>query len=590
MDDTAPPKWKRPRLEGPPDVPLSMTSIPFVANLIAANNAEVKPKKRMHLADIVNEALTQCARGGQLKPWWANDDEAEALMMEIIRESRGRHHALPASGVLSRVLYELHRRRRLSASECILDFLLESRELLPEAFRKSVDEKVVVVGLRCLLACAESGTKLQSVAALMDAVPSTTVRRRMYTPILEHCALTGDADTMRATVLRGMESGMEFWDSDYDLMLQSIKAPSIKAPTDDSPCTPVPMPSPPLRVILNGMMSHHPLVGARNAASLKRLLSGQEVVMPASGRCPNCQQVLTSFDYTEEERQTIVQDIMEKLIRPRIHAVSHYQPNSVVDEAIKAKREEELKAFLSAVASMDFNAVIDGANVGYYGLSHWYAQAKRALLTSRGFNVDNVSYGEIHDVPFPVDVAPQFSTIDEMISNVRRLGYRPLVVLHERHTSAALAPAANGPFLKKWMSENVLLPSPGFLNDDYCWLLASVARPSCAIVTNDLMRDHHFGMLSQRAFLRWRQRVRIPYRAFVLGDGTVKLNVLRPAVFATWVQQDLTTGRWHIPFLKDKEVLDQATNKIRQCGDERDDLEKNGGDHCDAWICTEPFS
>jgi mitochondrial ribonuclease P protein 3 len=580
-DDTTAPKWKRPRVEGPPDIPLATTGISFIAAMIEENNNETKQKKRMTIQDLYNAAIVSCGRGAANLPWWANDEEANALMMDIAREGRERHSILPSSTSLSRVFFDFHLREKCTparmASRELLHFIVESRSLLPNAFRKSVDEKVVAVGLRFALSGdAPDVVKQRLASELMDAVPADAVRRRMYTPVFEHCAKTQNAALMQMMLARGLAGGMEFWDSDFQLMLQAL------APANADRGA--------LGAVLQGLVQHQPVVGARNAGLLRTLLGGSEVHIPFSGRCPHCEQQLTHFQFTESERSFMVEDIMEKLIRPRIASVSHYQPNLAVDDAMKAKREEDLAAFLTAINTMEFDAVIDGANVGYYGLSHWYSASKRALLESRGMNVDKVSYGELHDVPFPVDVAPQFSTIDQMVSSIRQLGYKPLVVLHERHTSLTAAPPYNIPYLHKWRAESVLLPSPGFLNDDYCWLLAAMARPSCAVVTNDLMRDHHFGMLSQRSFLRWRQRVRIPYKAFVQAvDGAVKLNVQRPSVFSTWTQQDASTGRWHIPFLKSRDILDQATNRIRAEGDERDDLDKDGGDHCEAWICTEPF-
>ncbi|CUG92424.1 ribonuclease-like, putative [Bodo saltans] len=536
----------------------------------------------MYIHDVYNEAIIACARGETNLPWWSTDEEADTLMMSIAQEGRDRHSILPSSTALSRVFFDFNLREKCTppraTSRELLHFILDSKEALPAAFKKSVDEKVVAVGLRFALSgCATDTIKQKLASDLMDAVPADTIRRRMFTPVFEHCAATHNTSLMQAMLARGLAGGMEFWDSDFQLMLQALSPSNL----DTSALT----------AILHGLIHHQPVVGARNASLIKSLLGGQEVHMPSTGRCPQCGEQLTHFEFTEAERSIMVEDIMEKLIRPRIAAVSHYQPNLLVDDAMRTKREEDLGAFLEAIKTMEFDAVIDGANVGYYGLSHWYSKAKRALLESRGLNVEKVSYGELHDVPFPVDVSPQFSTLDEMVTNVRRLGYKPLIVLHERHTSLATAPAYNAPYLQKWRDENVLLPSPGFLNDDYCWLLAAMMRKSCAVVTNDLMRDHHFGMLSQRSFLRWRQRVRIPYKAFVQAvDGAVKLNVLRPSVFSTWTQQDASTRRWHVPFLKSKETLDQATNKIRKEGDERDDLDKDGGDHCEAWICTDPFA
>jgi hypothetical protein len=49
------------------------------------------------------------------------------------------------------------------------------------------------------------------------------------------------------------------------------------------------------------------------------------------------------------------------------------------------------------------------------------------------------------------------------------------------------------------------------MNDDWFWLHAALLKRSL-VVTNDEMRDHHFQMLAQRGFLRWKDRHQVRFR------------------------------------------------------------------------------
>ena len=344
-----------------------------------------------------------------------------------------------------------------------------------------------------------------------------------------------------------------------------------------------------LHAVLNAMTQHHPVVGRTMPIFLRRLEGSVHTTVTATGVCAHCAENVQKFDLSAEERAGFQKDVLEKLMLPRTRMESHYEKETIVNADVQRQREEEIHRFFARLEKdQSFNAVIDGANVGYYGLSSWYRDAKVAQLTAQGVVDPQVDDSTV--VPFPVDVSPKFEIIDDMVEKVRALGLRPIVMLHERHVSKAVG--TNATILSKWQSQHAIVPTPYFLNDDYCWLAAAVGRPGCVVITNDLMRDHHFLMLSQRPFLRWRQRFRITYRAFVMDGGNVSLAVKLPRPYSVWVQQSPTSQRWHIPY-STKAVIEQATNKIK-VGEEallpQETLEKDGTDSCSGWLCTSPFA
>ena len=53
------------------------------------------------------------------------------------------------------------------------------------------------------------------------------------------------------------------------------------------------------------------------------------------------------------------------------------------------------------------------------------------------------------------------------------------------------------------------------MNDDWFWLYACLSESKSGrqplVITNDMMRDHHFKLLSQNAFLNWREEHVVNY-------------------------------------------------------------------------------
>jgi hypothetical protein len=86
-----------------------------------------------------------------------------------------------------------------------------------------------------------------------------------------------------------------------------------------------------------------------------------------------------------------------------------------------------------------------------------------------------------------------------------------VVFLNARHVSSPLMPPHAEPIVRSWRDAGALYVTPRGMNDDWFWLHAALVRRSL-VVTNDEMRDHHFQMLAQRGFLRWKDRHQVRFR------------------------------------------------------------------------------
>ncbi|CAD2216513.1 hypothetical protein AGDE_03913 [Angomonas deanei] len=372
-----------------------------------------------------------------------------------------------------------------------------------------------------------------------------------------------------------VEANVELWDVDYHILLQTVVERSevqgkVKSAIE----------------LLNMMALHHPVMGRLNAEMIQTIVGGTVVRISEDGHCGGCAQRLRSFDLSQEERAVLVRDVVEKLVTPRVICQSHYEPLVEVTEEEQTARWGIFNTFVTSMEHNDYDTLIDGANLGYYGLNSWYSEAKVELLKRKGVDPATVPLKERNNVPFPVDVPPKFETIEHARKSAATRGRKPLIILHERHIREAIG--TNQTILEQWKELNCVLASPHFLNDDYCWLYGSLKKPGTWIITNDQMRDHHFLLLSQQMFIRWRQRHRITYKALhdrVSGTTTIALKFPKP--FSVWVQTaaDNVETHWHVPFVSGIDILNQATNKTEFTPSDFG-LHKDGDDECSSWLCT----
>ncbi|XQJ30157.1 hypothetical protein NXY56_006236 [Leishmania guyanensis] len=270
------------------------------------------------------------------------------------------------------------------------------------------------------------------------------------------------------------------------------------------------------------------------------------------GVCPACQAKLSGYPFTAACRSHLLRELTELIIpracrnRRAVLGFEHWK--------------RYMHARLDAGDLVD--VFIDGANLGYYGLSSWYDLAKKQLMLHRGVPESRITGNDLdfnaqcQSTGRGVDVGVNFELIDAAVTlAVDTYGmHRPLVMLHERHVEPKFMTSQSTTIVQRWKDRGWLYCSPAGLNDDLCWLYgallltdptdttptpvttASVSSHRTFVCTNDKMRDHHFRLLSPRAFTRWRDRHRIAFRCARVGDRT-ELHWELPAPYERCIQR-----------------------------------------------------
>ncbi|KAJ9561338.1 hypothetical protein OSB04_006498 [Centaurea solstitialis] len=170
-----------------------------------------------------------------------------------------------------------------------------------------------------------------------------------------------------------------------------------------------------------------------------------------------------------------------------------------------------------------FDAVVDGANVGY--LKHYFDfnQLKSAVNLTR------------------------------KLSPTNRL---PLVILHSgRVRGQHTGNSRNKTALQQWNESGALYVTPQGSNDDWYWLYAAISS-KCLLVTNDEMRDHLFELLGTNFFPRWKEKHQVR-----LSLGSNGLQFHMPPPYSIVIQES-ERGRWHIPSVCEDDL---GTNREWVC-------------------------
>eukprot|EP00796_Vickermania_ingenoplastis_P005467 gene5467-3941_t len=511
------------------------------------------------------------------------DSSKVDTLIDFTTELLEKHNTLPGNTAASKVLHLWGGNGLISSGVRLITKMLDGRSMVPQSeFEKCFEERTVTVALRLCVKSEEADAQCL-VKRLMDVLPRDKYKRRMFSPLLERAmsekSLTGGLELLELAEQRGIE----LWDADYNRLLSTIQSVLTGGKVNQESAAEY------AERILSVMEQHHPVVGADNAKILASVLSGTPAAVSSAGVCERCKCHLTSFDLTVPQRQELMEDLVEKLIRPKLEGV--FEKDKISSEEVE-RRWSEFDAFKKEVSDIDFDTVIDGANVGYYGLNSWYKQAKDELLRSQGIDPESVTLKVREEVPFPVDVSPKFSIIEDMRKKAVLHNKKPLIVLHDRHLQNATT-GSNKDVLDQWRSIRAVVSSPPFLNDDFCWLYAALMKQNVFIISNDQMRDHHFSLLSPRCFTRWRQRHRITFTTlYHQATGSVMLNLKMPRPYSVWIQRAVAacylggkTHHWHIPYVNEVEILDQASNRVTSTASDVG-LSKDGDDVCSSWMCT----
>ncbi|RHY60769.1 hypothetical protein DYB38_000298 [Aphanomyces astaci] len=134
---------------------------------------------------------------------------------------------------------------------------------------------------------------------------------------------------------------------------------------------------------------------------------------------------------------------------------------------------------------------------------------------------------------------PQIQTV---LKAYQDKGQKPLIVLHKRRTKDHQVPEPYRAMVQQWKHDNVMFNCQYGNNDDWYWLYAAVKLSGrTLVVSNDEMRDHHFQMIHNQDFHRWKERHLVHYE--VRGH---KLDLHEPSVYSMR-SQHLESGSWHFP-------------------------------------------
>ncbi|KAL7532221.1 hypothetical protein ACHAXR_004495 [Thalassiosira sp. AJA248-18] len=175
-----------------------------------------------------------------------------------------------------------------------------------------------------------------------------------------------------------------------------------------------------------------------------------------------------------------------------------------------------------------YNIVIDGANVGYFQQN--FAGSPK-----------HVDYQQIDWLVRHLLEQPSSSSEQHHI----------ILFLHERHFSPRLTPSWAYPIIQSWDGNEspynrlTVYRTPSGMNDDWYWMHAALinggkaGKPSVLAITNDEMRDHHFQMLAQGSFLRWKERHQVHFDFGPWNENSRRREVLLqyPNSYSRRIQQ-----------------------------------------------------
>lgn len=193
--------------------------------------------------------------------------------------------------------------------------------------------------------------------------------------------------------------------------------------------------------------------------------------------------------------------------------------NQILQQIINYhKSNREFQSFIHKINKKHIDVHIDGANVGYYN--------KRV---DKG---DKLSYQQI----------------DLILEKCLVQGKKPLIYLHVRHYNNT------NQYIKKWNKMKVLYITPKGMDDDWFWLYGSLSKSYSSVITNDLMRDHHFTLLSKRRFIQWKERHCCGFdftypkdtlsKRFQIPNNTF---ITYPLPYSNRIQYDYNTMIWYFP-------------------------------------------
>lgn len=300
--------------------------------------------------------------------------------------------------------------------------------------------------------------------------------------------------------------------------------------------------------------------------------------------CPHCRRPLQKQPFTVAQRDGLLSAVEHQIV---LNPQGRRRAPTPSEAETIHRHFRHWKRLLQHQVDhgMPYDLLIDGANVGYYGLSKWYdvAKAREAgpppptpfstpgqSTSSPVPSPDDDACSETVSGSLPppssrkgkqrsaVDVQLDFPLIDQALQMAMSVhGFkRPLILLHQRHCNPGRLSPQNAALLAAWQQAKRVYTTPHGANDDGWWLYAALflsrakdnasspfgsssSRPSIHqdsddsapvwsggsmekrqgtgdggvfVLTNDLLRDHLFKLLSPRSLTRWREHYCVRFR------------------------------------------------------------------------------
>ncbi len=224
-------------------------------------------------------------------------------------------------------------------------------------------------------------------------------------------------------------------------------------------------------------------------------------------------------------------------------------------------------------SALEYDTVIDGANVGFYGQNYkggalmysqidavvreLEAQGRKVLLilAARWLDPRTYSHAEKRSTSSSERRNRSGAVIGPRkdksgVGQHRGSGLPPVV-----SKAAAADSAAAAGIVARWTATGRVYPVARGVNDDLFWLYAAMRVKDCILVTNDTMRDHHFQIVAdgaQRTLTRWRALHQASF-GFVAGMSQIEY----PLIYSKRSQCNNYAppmGRqrrvWHFPLAK----------------------------------------
>lgn len=320
---------------------------------------------------------------------------------------------------------------------------------------------------------------------------SILLKLRSFSPVLEVYAQSGNASGSIAVLDWSTRLGIPIAEQEYALTMEACVREGISSNNVFER----------VYVLLH---DDFPALTKASRQILERWfsLSGfsfHEAAVDTVGTCSFCGSLLDPIEIPEEERIGIMSRI-----------------NTMVLE--RSNKEDEWKQCVKSMKERSYDVVIDGANVGFFE------------------NRPN-SAADLID----------FAKVDRIVQYYCDRSKKVLVVLHERHLQARHADKDTDSLIRAWEHKGQLQLCSKGLNDDWLWMYAAFCKsPDVLYVSNDECRDHHFKMLSNRGFYRWKERHRV---TFSFNEN--KQPVLcPPSIYSLCTQR--TPSSIHIPCTEDE--------------------------------------